>query len=341
MSFNWSLYGLQIHANQLIHGLAHSSSPSVPDLQICLGFLPKWLNKTADQAARPWYASANQADAGVPNLRIWSLAGGHFYWLRYADGTEFILNSMGTKIWSRWHESVSQEEVISCLLGPVMGFVLLLRGTTCLHASSIAIGGRAIAIAGPSQAGKSTVAAAFAKLGYPVLSEDVVTLDERNGRFLVHPGYARIRLWPDSAEALYGSADVLPRLAPTWDKRYVDLTEDGYQFQKSPLPLAAAYILEERAPDSAVLRIDSLSTKEALLSLIGNTYATNLMDTKMRGREFETLRRVIAGIPIRRVFPPNDYDSLPRLCNMIVEDFENPTESVSPDHDGPTQEAGV
>src|SRR5260370_41636294 len=233
-------------------------------------------------------------------------------------------------MWSRWQESISQEDAMSCLLGPVMGFVLLLRGIVCLHASAIATGDKAIAIVGPSEAGKSTTAAAFAKLGYSVLSDDVVTLDERNGRFLVHPGYARIRLWPDSAEALYGSADVLPRLAPTWDKRYVDLTKDSFQFQKSPLPLAAAYILEERALDCADFRIESLSTKEALLSLIGNTYATNLMDRRMRGREFEILRRVIADVPIRRVFPPNDYESLPQLCNMIVEDFENLTESVSP-----------
>jgi hypothetical protein len=341
MSFNWSLYGLQVQANQLIHGLTHSTSPSVPDLQICLGFLPEWLNKTADQAAGHWYVSAHEAEPGVPNLRIWALAGGSFYWLRYADGTDFVVNSIGTKIWSRWPESVSEEDAMSCLLGPVMGFVLLLRGIICLHAGSIAVGGRAIAIAGPSQAGKSTVAAAFAKLGYPVLSEDVVTLDERNGRFLVHPGYARIRLWPDSAEALYGSADVLPRLAPTWDKRYLDLTEFGYRFEESPLPLAAAYILEERALDCSAFRIESLSTKEALLALIGNTYATNLMDKNMRGREFEILRRVIAGVPIRRVFPPNDYDSLPQLCNMIVEDFKNSTESVSHAPSGTAQEVRV
>jgi len=327
---NWSMYGLQVLSNQPIRGLSQSNSASAPDLYVNLGFLPEWFNKTLDQEARPWYASAHQGDGGVPNLRIWRLAGGHFYWLRYADGTHYVVNNIGTRIWSCWPESISPEDAISCLLGPVMGFVLLLRGIICLHASSIAVAGRAIAIAGPSQAGKSTIAAAFAKLGYPVLSEDVVTLDELNGRFLVHPGYARIRLWPDSAEALYGSADVLPRLAPTWDKRYVDLTEDSYQFQKSPLPLAAAYILEERALDCAAFRIESLSTREALLSLIGNTYATNLMDRKMRGREFEILRRVIADVPIRRVFPPNDYESLPQLCNMIVEDFENLTESVSP-----------
>src|ERR1700738_1296147 len=320
MSFNWSVYGLQVQANQLIPGLTHSASPSVPDLQICVGFLPKELTQAAEHASRPWYASADKAEGDIPILRIWNLADRRLFLLRYADGTEFVVNSTGTKMWSRWPKDVATEDVMSCLTGPVLGFVLLLRGIICLHASAIAIGDRAIAIAGPGEAGKSTTAAAFAKLGYPVLSDDVVTLDEQDGAFLVHPAYSRIRLWPDSAEALYGSADVLPRLAPAWDKRYVDLTENDYRFQKSPVPLAATYILDERALDCSAARIETLSSKEALVSLIGNTYATYLMDRTMRGREFEILRRVIAAIPIRRVVPPADYGHLPRLCNMILED---------------------
>jgi hypothetical protein len=191
------------------------------------------------------------------------------------------------------------------------------------------MGSRAIAIAGPSGAGKSTTSAAFAKLGYPVLSDDVVTVDERDGQFLVHPGFARIALQADSAEALYGSTDELPRRRTALEKHYVNLTEDGFRFQESPLPLAVIYVLDERASDSPASRIESFSGQEALLSLIGNSYATNLMDKRMRAHEFEILRRVIARMPIRRVSVVNDYSALPQLCNMIVEDFEALTQCLA------------
>ena len=42
-----------------------------------------------------------------------------------------------------------------------MGFVMLLRGIVCLHASAIAIDDEAIALLGPAGSGKSTTAAAF------------------------------------------------------------------------------------------------------------------------------------------------------------------------------------
>ena len=126
---------------------------------------------------------------------------------------------------------------------PVIAFALRLRGVTCLHASSIAVGGHAIGLLGQPGAGKSTTAAAFARLGYSILSDDVAVLDYRGDRFLVPPGYPRNNLWPDSVRALFGSEDALPKITATWGKRYLPLDQNGHRFQESPLPLGAIYML--------------------------------------------------------------------------------------------------
>src|SRR6185437_2076265 len=105
--------------------------------------------------------------------------------------------------WAAWREPLTLEDTSTYLLGPVMGFVMLLRGVVCLHASAVAIGEGAIALVGPAGSGKSTTAAAFAERGYRVLAEDVVTLDDRGYRFLLQPGYPCIRLWPAAVKALY------------------------------------------------------------------------------------------------------------------------------------------
>src|SRR5690348_16585408 len=102
-----------------------------------------------------------------------------------------------------------------------MGFVLRLRGALCLHASSVAVGDSAVALVGLPGAGKSTTAAAFACAGFSVLSDDVVALADEGPQFYVHPGYPRVNLWPDSVQELFGSEDALPRITPTWDKRYL------------------------------------------------------------------------------------------------------------------------
>src|SRR5262249_22183040 len=150
------------------------------------------------------------------------------------------------------------EDTATYLLGPVLGFILRLRGVTCLHASAVAICDQAIAILGPAGAGKSTTAASFARAGYKVLTDDIVALDERGDAFLVQPAYPRVRLWSESVNALFGTEDALPLLTPTWDKRYLDLQANISCFQEHPLPLAAIYLLDKRSSDPAAPFIEAV-----------------------------------------------------------------------------------
>ena len=57
------------------------------------------------------------------------------------------------------------------------------------------------------EAGKSTTAAAFAKLGYPVLSDDLLALSDTGGTWVVEAGYPGLRLWPDSVGPLLAHDD--------------------------------------------------------------------------------------------------------------------------------------
>jgi energy-coupling factor transporter ATP-binding protein EcfA2 len=214
--------------------------------------------------------------------------------------------------------------------------VLLLRGCVSLHASAIAIDNSAVAIVGPAGSGKSTTAAALADLGYSILAEDVVTLQEFETKFLVQPAYPCIRLWPASVKALYGEDAELPKLTPTWDKCYLDLTQEQYQFQTNALPLAAIYLLDERSNEPSAPQVFELSPGEGLISLIANTYASYLMDKAMRAREFELLGRVFKSVPVRKVIPHTDPKHIQMLCKTIIMDFEklnSPKGSTEPlDH---------
>jgi hypothetical protein len=240
----------------------------------------------------------------------------------YADGTEFLVNKPGTHIWATWPpETLTLEDTATYLLGPVMGFVLLLRGCISLHGSAIAVGDRAVALVGPAGSGKSTTAAALADLGYSILAEDVVTLEDCGRSFLVQPAYPCIRLWPSSVKALYGHDIELPRLTPTWDKCYLDLTQEPYEFQREPLPLSAIYFLAARADETTAPYVHEMSPGEGLIALVANTYATHLMDKKMRAREFELLDRVIRNVPTRKLVPHSDPTYIGALCRTIVENF--------------------
>jgi len=296
--------------------VALSDSRGAADLQIYLSRQIHFDTKFPTSRGVFFYISPNSDKEGNPVLRVCALNDAHFIFL-YSDGVRFAIDRKGREIWGDWPDGYSLEDACTYLIGPVIAFVLRLRGAVCLHASSIAIGGRAIVLVGESGAGKSTTAAAFARLGFPILSDDVAVLSGQGGRFLVQPGHPRINLWADSVEELFGSKDALPRISPTWDKRYLALGGDAHRFQAAPLPLGAVFVLGERADTVTVPIAGEFGANEALMTLIANTYVNYLLDAEMRRRDFETLSRVAANVPVRRIRPAGDCSKVFELCEAI------------------------
>jgi hypothetical protein len=253
-------------------------------------------------------------------LRVALLEEGRYFGFFYSDGARFGIDRTGRVVYADWPENYTLEDACTYLLGPVLAFVLRLRGVTCLHASAIVMDGRAIALFGLAGAGKSTTAAAFALRGFSVLSDDVAVLTDLGDRFLVQPGYPRINLWPDSVRTLFGTEDALPRITPTWDKRYLALDQSENRFQSSSLPLVAIYILGEREAELTAPVIEEVVGGEAIMALVANTYVNYLLDRDMRAREFDVLSRLLAGVPVRRVRPAADTSKVFALCESISAD---------------------
>ena len=329
MSYSCRIYGLSLLTNQPIPGVPHTDTTSI-DLRVHFGERPESIISDSGPVT-PWFTSEYHTESGYPLLSVSKLHSGGYFRFSYSDQTEFVVDQDGKNIWANWPATLTLEDTATYLLGPIMGFVLQLRGGISLHASAVVIKDRAVAFVGPAGAGKSTIAAAFAERGHRVLAEDVVTFDDHEDAFLVLPAYPCIRLWPASVKALYGSEASLPRLTPTWNKRYLDLKQERYRFSEEPVPLAAIYLLSERSHDPNAPYVSDVSSSQALLSLIANTYATLLMDKEMRARGFDRLSRVTKHVPIRMLTPHSDTAMIPELCATIVREFETSESQQSPD----------
>jgi hypothetical protein len=166
-----------------------------------------------------------------------------------------------------------------------------------------------------------TSAAAFARLGLEVLTDDVLALRDGGTSFDVQPGLPRVLLWPDSVTALFGDPEALPRVVSTWDKRYLDLTQPGYRFARQAAPLGAIYVLGERLPAGASPEITELEGASALVRLIANTYANDFLDARLRASELEVLGRLVGRVPVRLLRAPDDRRAVPRVCETVVADF--------------------
>ncbi|HEX5081932.1 MAG TPA: serine/threonine protein kinase [Blastocatellia bacterium] len=318
----YTIYGLNVHSSMPIPGIPALPHTVEADVRVSFQSTPR-LDEGSTAQAEDWYTSCDRGRENEPALKVWKLGDSGCFRLRYCDGTEFFLSESGDEIWATWPVNMSLEDTATYLLGPIFGFLLRLRGVTCLHASAIGVDGRAIALIGPAGAGKSTTAAAFTRQGYPALSEDVVALRDQGDSFLVEPGYPLIRLWAESVEALFGSRDALPPLTPTWDKQYLDLTRNDFGFQRQPLPLAALYLLDGRSDDPAAPFVEAVHSQTGLVELVSNTYTNYMLDQRMRAREFDLLGRLINNTPLRRLKPHSDPARLPDLCRVILDDFHN------------------
>jgi hypothetical protein len=285
-----------------------------------LGDLPAWLTASREANEHVIYRNPLTTDHGEPVSAIRRSDDGSYFRIAYGDGIQFIVDSHGANVWATWRENLTLDDAQVYLLGQVMGFILRVRGIVCLHASAIAIDGRAVAIAGQAGAGKSTTAAVFARLGYPVLSDDVVPILDRGDTFWVPSGYPCVCLWPESVESVFGSTDALPLLSPTWDKRYLPLEGEAHKFQKQPLPLSRIYILGERgsAPDYPARR--QLSSAQALRLLMANVYMNYVWDRDSLSRELHLLGRIATAIPLVEVQAHENLNGLERLCVAIVEE---------------------
>lgn len=317
-AYFYSVFGLRVRANRPVCAFL-PAAPGQQDISLHLeGASP---HSFGNLDRKEWYQSADSNDFGQPFLRVWKLNAGDYFHFLYSDGVEFYFDRAGEFVWSFWPGHLDLDYVLTYLAGPIFGCLLFVRGVTLLHASAVAVGDKAIALLGPKGAGKSTTAAAFAISKFPVLADDIVAVREHNGEFLVQPSFARLCLWPPSVEALYGSPEALPRLTESWEKRGLELGGMGYQFQERALPLAAVYVLGERASQTPGGTISRLAPREFLITLIGNTYANRLPNHR-RAQEFDELARLVDRVPGRRVAPHPSPSHIRGLCGAIIEDLE-------------------
>ena len=319
--FNYSVFGLHLRSNVTLPGLTPiQANLNSPDMEFHLGISPYALRELPTDEEELADVSPYTTESGEPVRRMWRVAKGALLRIAYFDGTQFWLDKERKNLWATWPANSSLEDTLTYLLGPVLGILLRLRGVTCLHASAVAFGDYSVAFVGWAGAGKSTTAAAFARQGGRILSDDIVALEEKETGFRVLPAYPHLCLWPDSVNLLYGSPEALPRFVPDWEKRRLAPGEGGARFENRSLPLAAIYLLGDRRADAAPF-VDAIRPQAALMSLVANTYANTILGRESRGDEFAVLGRLVSTVPVRQVYPHVDATRLGELCKVILADL--------------------
>ncbi len=185
-------------------------------------------------------------------------------------------------------------------------------GALALHASAVDLDGGSVLLAAPSGSGKTTTATAFLQRGLRVLSEDLTCCRVESGIGIL-PGPGLVKLRHDVKTLL--SSEALSPVLETPEKAHYAIAPE-LRGTGDPVPLRAMVFL---AVHDGAVELREVSPAQALRDLWAMSFY--LPDDQSRGRCFEGLGRLVAGVPTYRLARRLDPESLEATLDTLVERF--------------------
>ena len=167
-------------------------------------------------------------------------------------------------------EGADPLEVEQFLSGSARAALVHQRGGLPLHAACLVPPGQefAVAIAGHSGVGKSTLAAELVRQGWSLLGDDVTPLYGGSEPVMAWPSKGVLKLWRDACERLDIDADGLQDLPGQRDKYLLPIDTPI-----EPVRLGYVFLLERGAAPEAT----SIEGPARLAALRTNTYKPNYL----------------------------------------------------------------
>ena len=318
--------------NYSFHGLRLSSTIPLPELRRTgpSGDVAIDLGGPPDESPRDWFHTwplnpRARGGRGRAWLSFARLSGG--YLLRFHDLCDFEVRDGGRRITCHPVCGLAAPTLRHLLIDQVLPLVLSQRGRLVLHASAVHVDGvGTVAFAGRTGAGKSTLAAAIGRrTGCAVVTDDclVIVPQSRNphsraapsGALLVVPGYAGIRLWPDSARAL--------RLANGRDREVAHYTPkrrvgERLRFRTRPTRLRALFVLGRRRPAGKPTSARRLRRRAAFLELAEFAYLMDIADRDQLSGMFRQLATVVERVPVLRLSIRDGWREMGRTAGEVL-----------------------
>lgn len=266
----------------------------------------RWLyNERFEETSEPWRA------VGVLGDR---------YLVRLFEYADFLLDREARTVSVALAPGAEPAVVEPLFLEQALPLFWSLVGRPCLHASAVAWGegddARAVAFAGRSRSGKSTLAGSVAAQGGGLLADDCTVVEIAGDRVLAHPGHRSVRLLADSAEALFASPTA-GRISLDGGKRRLDLRGGT-----AALPLARIYLLEVLDPSEAAPRVAVLRPRDAVARLAACLFRIDPGDLSRLEEELSLLERIAARTVVARLGVPRRFDALAGVRAVIAGDLK-------------------
>ena len=227
------------------------------------------------------------------------------------------LSFRARRVEGRWRIGVApgsmpRESLAHLLIDEVVPILLSQEGSTVLHGAAVTIGGRTLVVLGASGAGKSTLALECGIQGDPVLSDDCVVIDARDGRRWVQPSYPSVRAWPGTLARVVGAPrDGRPFAHYTTKLR----VSAGLRFADRPAPVAGILLLEYDDAARRTVEFRPVSGHAAASAIMGSV--KSMLPGERRAAVASAALDLAAEVPITRMLVPDDLELVPEVRHAM------------------------
>lgn len=207
--------------------------------------------------------------------------------------------------------------------GWAVTLAMLQRGDLSLHAATMAIGDKTIAVAGHRGAGKSTTAMGLRNRGHQLLVDDVTLIEFHDGAAWTTPYPRNVHLLPDAAAAVGLDFDALPMLAGGRVKA-------AFRAEDPPAEPRRIDHIVVLAPglDAQSVTVTEARGAERLAMLVGHTRRDGIAPLVLgHSRYFSLLARLADTTGVSVIRRPRDTWTLDAVLNAI-EDLSGASETL-------------
>jgi hypothetical protein len=280
-TFDYEQLGLRIRSEIDLH--LPVASFEAADIEL------RWGRDLDDSES--WPDGPIVAVGGVDN-EWWYVAveadGGHI--LRFNRCGEFVFSPGLDCIEIRRSPCAERAHLVPVLAsGTVLAVLLMLRGSTVLHASAVAVNGEALVFTGPSGRGKSTIAALMCQAGAALVTDDVLAI-QVDGTPSCIGGAVELRLRQNAASL---AADAT-RARTTADDRTAFSPSETFG---EALPLSAI-VIPAPSLDVTEASITRVPPDAALFGLLAVPRVYGWRRERELKRDFSVLSRLVESVPL-------------------------------------------
>ncbi len=246
---------------------------------------------------------------------------GKKYHLQFPEMADFLIAGNGREILCHRKHDVSDETVRHLLLDQVIPRMLGQQGRLILHASAVVLpDGKGVIFLGDSGYGKSTIVSSFYEHGSRLITDDCLLIQTGENSVWCVPNYYGLRLFKDSARAIFSKQYSFSNVAHYSKKERILLDQDDSNESSSKVKLDAIFLLGDPALNlrSKGVKVKLIRGANEMMALIKQMFVLDVTDKKLLACQFENVAEIVAvDLPIYRLDYPHDHSSLPTVRNAV------------------------